>query len=161
MNLQEVARKHGVTSLELSKELNEAGMPQDKSCYYWFTTSNTEPILVIKYSDECFVNVEDCDEKFPSIKAMEEDIWKCYSAFHSGELAEILPRYFVYNNIGYELYLEPMVGGGFAYRYIRRLHLKRSLAEWLSETFMRAYANTLPNALAKMWLYLKKKGLIE
>jgi len=104
-----------VTSLELSKQLREAGIEQ-KSEFYWHKKCGTGIITLVGYCD----NDVKCGCEY-------------YSAFLNDELLAMLPMEYLAITFYDDEYC---VGRGFNFK-----------------------DKSLPNALAKMLLYLKKENL--
>ncbi|MBA7487131.1 hypothetical protein ES707_22693 [subsurface metagenome] len=132
MTLDELAKKHGVCSLELSKELEAKGYPQDKSLWYWYEYYND-----IKEQNEYFLSRLNPD-LIHSIK---------YAAPHATELAEMLKKFrvmFGVNDKG--AWINYDTGETWSELNSGKVVLK---------------ADTLPNALARMVLYLLDKGIIK
>ena len=142
MNLDELAKKHGVASLELSKALEKAGMPQ-KSLWYWVKLNSVEKDydkweLCLKMRDykeptfEWFINSFTEEKYYPS------DVEIYYSAFNATELADVLPN-------GFNIY--KLIDGN--YRV------------WYDSPYSPLRQDNFPNALAKMVLYLLEKGILK
>lgn len=150
MTLDELAKKHGVASLELSKKLEKVGMPQ-KSLWYWqrqyFEAQKTGNFLT--YSP-----VGNSREVY-KLKNSFYDGGEYYAAFHATELADILPDSIT------EYFPDKMTDICF-------LQITKEDNKWfvnyISEISKNTFPNipdTLPNALAKMVLYLLDKGIIK
>ena len=137
MTPDELAKKYDVVSLGLAKELKEAGVPQDKSLWYWVDFPLT-PYLVMKclsgYIDVmtgAFVNLG------------ESSLHPLVATFHSGELGEKLPNGITTVQSGNEF-----------------IPISVDSVQIL-EFYEKLKSNTEANARAKMVLYLLNKGIIK
>jgi len=132
--------KHYV-SLEIAKQLKEAGYPQEGE--FWWTSYYEDSFGTFRlYEDEEF------HLKFkPPIMYTEESKFKSYVAPLATEILEELPRQVILNGWNCVLEIRPYGTQEFEVVYYHPHHFKNE------------EAYTLPNALAKMWLYLKKEGI--
>ena len=147
--------KEYCVDLELAKELQENGFPQE-TYFYWYDVKNE------KFEDE-FVNMPILANKryTPVYDGESNRYWKqCnalaekykYSAPTSDEILKELPKY-IKKDIVYDLTIKnyPVASVILYQAYgVKELpYCKLQEDEKLS------------NALAKMWLYLKKEGYIK
>ena len=136
MKLQDIT-----VSLELAKELKEAGYPQE-SLFYWINDSIDSEYFI----GGNFQNNEDEEEPYIDFDWLKEEKRDFYSAPTVAELGEALPK---------------RVGEG---RLVIEWNDIESVKSWL----VRYYGGSggygcqkkLADAMAKMWLYLKKEGLL-
>ena len=145
MTLNELAKKHGVASLDLSKELEKAGMPQDKNIYYYVETSltgfNDYPIFELSRYRENTKTFKTITREIDYPKDAEH-----YAAFHATELADVLPPFCLGGKTP---------DGGFnCWKFDDMCH--RNIEHYNS-----FQTDTLPNALAKMVLYLLEKKILK
>ena len=131
MTLQDIC-----VSLELAKQLKEAGFPQE-SLFYWvypgtWWGDGDEPLLFERghfFRSSTFVVGKDCGIPAPTV----------------AELGEALPAYLDNNNTP-TLTLDKGDGWDCCYKDRKQHHL--------------VGAEKMSDVLAKMWLYLKKEGLL-
>ncbi len=121
---------HHVTSLDWSKKLKEAGVPQKSEFYY--TKNGIESI-----------------NQLPSGRVRSYHV----SAFLSDELAEMLPPIFNINDESYHCVIQRGLAGNLYYAIIRKLEKTEVSIKKFSDKF-------LPNALAAMVVYLKERKTI-
>lgn len=129
------------TSLELSKELKENGFKQDSI----YTLSKDS--LSNRY-ELCFIHPQEIKEDE-------------YSAPTAEELLEELPKDLFINDKSYHLCIYYAVS---KYRCIYERLYKEYGCELIREILNKEIISDnekLCNALAKMWLYLKKNNLLE
>ncbi len=126
-----------VVSQGLAEELMEAGWPQEKSTFYRKQDSEGgEPYIVAGNS------------RYMASAGF------VLAAPLASELLERMPPYFIRSGHLYTLIVLPKEpAGGYCARYIRNRF----------NTHMGGFghAKTLPDALAKLWLHLKKEGLLK
>lgn len=140
-----------VTSLELSKQLKEAGIPQESE-WYWMEYEDKE-------DDTTFWNLKYA----PNYKG--NDPKDYVSAFHVGELGEMLPRYL--DKDGNRYYLEIAATPIYDNKYMWSVSY-RNVSVWRDtrDIKLKVYdmpphlADTEAEARGKMLLYLKKEGLV-
>lgn len=126
-------------SLEVAKELKKAGWDQDKSIFYW--DGSVPPWEV------CL----DVDRSW-SYSATEEDDGKCIAAPTAEEILRRLPRS-IYDEGGEYVRICFPSGShneGIQYKHLGGLALCAALED----------DDTLANAAAKMWIYLKQHDLL-
>ncbi len=137
-----------VTSLELSKKLFEVGFKKETG-YYWVEHKEIDKPA---YSN-CIVLGSTKDLiNYP------REFWNIYTAPLTDELLEELPSCINQNKIVYKLEIYK-----FIYDFNVGYFEKFSLDNWKKgkvKIFHHLLNNSLPNALAHMWLYLKKEGVI-
>jgi len=145
--------KHCV-SLEIAKQLKEAGWKKETE-FWW------EKIFVIEtaklYPQEKVLSIRLVKGK--PIISEEDDGVLFYPAPLATEILEELPEEFEYKEHTYRL----QIGKNdkwYAVWYDSTDKIEINSA-WSKLTFNEENEDTLPNALAKMWLYLKKERLIE
>jgi hypothetical protein len=131
MEINNIAKQHGVCSLELSKELKKAGMPQ-KSLWYWVSKKAVAGNL-LGYE---LINNTLLDYKWV-IKQWEKQDKEYYSAFNATELADVLPE-----NVS-------------SYKFNKKWRTNSFKPNKYFD------ADTLANALAKMVLHLLEKGILK
>jgi hypothetical protein len=120
------------TSLEVSKELKEAGWKKETKCSW------TDAYRVDGNFDLVNISFLKCSGK------------NVYPALLSDEILEELPQG-VYKESSYYLVIHPtLTGWTVEYRY--RI--------FTDEVLCCLEDKSLPDALAKMWLYLKKENLL-
>jgi hypothetical protein len=130
------------TSLDVSKKLKEAGYKQDSILYWW--------------QNDCDEDHTQLRNRIPNNQSLSIHKWFVYSAPTTDELLEQLPpdvsdRWILsINAIDYDDYKEYEVG----------------YTKYFEDNGVWAYKDKyfqdkkLPDALAEMWLYLKKEGLL-
>lgn len=128
-----------VTSLELSKQLKEAGIPQESE-WYWVRNSRDEIKLVDK----------------TKTAGGESTYWYevIASAFHVGELGEMLPLRLIINN-EYVYFTNTRSLMKYKNPWECQIHLSDSHTIYYFEI-----GDTEAEARGKMLLYLKKEGLV-
>ena len=128
-----------LTNLELSKKLEELGEPQ-VSEFYWIKPSSAQKAFVV---DKENLGKRDIDT-----------LEYVYSAFLASELGEKLP-----------LYLKEDADKGISFSVeVSGLHIWKTYdgKGWAVAYGSRTVsADTLPNALAKMRIYLKENNLLK
>lgn len=129
-----------VVSLELSKQLKEAGYPQ-KGVWWWV----------------CHHGVND-NFKLTMLENSKKDneLWEVIVAPTVAELGERLPRQIERNGELFQLFTEKTLNGWgvmYAYEFPGHKNGQGGLICWRIER-----ADTEANARAKMWLYLKKEA---
>jgi len=142
-----------VTSLELSKQLKEAGYPQWGNSFYWVLVNDN---IVLWYWKEFLLDPDRAKRTY-------------FTAPTVAELGERLPKTIKNNKLLFHLkiYYEPLRNWGIQYNFwhcgcescscgIQKKHSK--IEEWLLQDSI--FADTEANTRAKMWLYLKKEGLL-
>lgn len=135
-------------SLELAKQLKEAGYPQEGYFFWWVnvTDKSQNPILAHfqgTQSNEDYLNEH-------------EDKYEFFAAPTADEILDRLPKKITVSEMDYflDVYHEEDVLDEWvvAYNYIRHnLGFK---------SHHREMEETIADAAAKMWLYLKKEKLI-
>ena len=149
--------KHCV-SLELAKQMKEAGWKKETE--FWWTDCNDKFEVVDKYYDlcsyvhDCLANGSPCNGqpiyKFADIKDMDFDI---YPAPLATEILEELPFGLEGEN-GNDILKIERYKNGYSVCYF-----DDGQDKYTGKTHLLKMSDTLPNALAKMWLYLKKGGI--
>lgn len=124
--------KEFCVDLEIARELKENGFPQNND-YYWYK------------NNDWFISRPNYDDAF-------EDKMRYYSAPTSDEILKELPNTIEwigeYTIIDYDLVIEKTKNGyEVSYSESNSLHIE--------------FSEKSSNALAKMWLYLKKEGYIK
>lgn len=141
-------------SLELAKKLKEAGYPQRESLFQWISEN--------EYADDWEERVESVDYHFDC------PIKYLGSAPTVAELGEALldfpyPATFITKWYEDGVYLDIKFNRGFKHSY--KLNKTRSRIWQKINKFQIENLEKLPdteaNARAKMWLYLKKEGLLK
>lgn len=131
--------KEQVCSLELSKQLKEAGYPQEGLFWWVFPESESRPMLFFGHRDNAFNKSNHGNIIVASTVA---------------ELLDKFPHYIETDDKLYVLRCMKKRKAGYIIQY----------ADYRIETDDKELnytdAITLSNALAKMWLYLKKEGLL-
>lgn len=147
-----------VTSLELAKQLKEAGYPQDESLFMW----DWEGKLRVGING---VNTPHYKTAYPDTLKIETD--ECFAAPTVAELGEKLPRTLylddeVRGKGAYEIYLFwPDRGGDWWLTYEKEEDFRRVfLLDGSNAQEIHIKDKNEANARAKMWLYLKKENLL-
>lgn len=140
--------KH-VTSLELSKQLKEAGIPQESE-WYWTNINREDWELVQK---EVLMTVVTGGEGWTYL---EEGLSKgnVFSAFHLGELGEMLPSEIVTDDATFKL--EEYKFGTDTYTVC----YNSPIGYFSNGEEQAFFTDTEAEARGRMVLYLKKEGLI-
>ena len=136
----------GVVSVDLAKQLKKAEYPQDKSTFYWCLSGERWILLLnhlfdVKNARPGIIRAEPCDRGIEYIpREFEKEYREFCAAPTVAELGEALP-------IGY--------------------FTRRCVNVWVAENYplrwdpsINLSAPTEADARAKMWLYLKEKGLL-
>ena len=145
--------KH-VTSLELSRELKEAGVPQ-KSLFIWVENSGIHECTYFGDGEDDFSLILSGDYMDSDIDKGTEE----YSAFLASELGEMLPGEInlPFKNRKKRLHnhflLIKKCSAGFKNMV--------SYLNWNSQEQLHERAETEANARGKMLLYLIKEGLVD
>jgi hypothetical protein len=129
-----------VVSLELAKKLKEAGYKQ-KGLWWWYEHKQ-------RGKDDDFSECLVLDNE-PDYTMHPREDWNKYVAPTVAELGERLPEAVEINNYICSLMINPCKGGWAVY------YSSYNGKEGYSIT-----ADTEADARAKMWLYLKKEGLL-
>ena len=132
--------KHCV-SLELAKQIQEAGFKKETE-FWW--TQHKEQEQNPNYRDCAMVCDKGTLEMYPS------EFWNLYPAPLATEILEELPFRLREVDDDYWLWVTKLKHGGYEVRYRNSNH---------SRTLKIVQDDSLPNALAKMWLYLHKEPI--
>ena len=138
--------KEYCVNLELAKELKENGYPQNSYNRYQVDILGEVEIETLEFSDH-------------------DHVKECYSAPTSDEILKELPNFIIHNNTNYYLNIfrdtytgiRPEITENYyevSYITLHFLCLDAPNNYCVEE-------DKLSNALAKMWLYLKKEGHIK
>ena len=127
--------KHCV-SLELAKELKEAGWKKETEFYHDWK------------NDRIISKIKDIDIGWYK---------DCYSAPLATEILEELPK-FIDEDEEYNLHIEKVVNNDFIIRYEDGNAMTYSGRNGEEDYY--SCGKSLSDALAKMWLYLKKENLL-
>lgn len=133
--------KEYCVDLELAKELKENGFPQE-TYFYWDNRWYYPPVA----SDPIIID----EEMTLYLSKNAEHVSDPYSAPTSDELLKELPRFI--NTIGC-LTITEGIEDNWAISYLSNGEYTHNSIQILNKK--------LANALAKMWLYLKKEGYIK
>lgn len=156
-----------VVSLELSKQLKGKGYPQDDSLWYWIkdheyndTKMEWEWVwkLAWKFGKDCIMWVRNGDHKWDLIsyrKGFEE--FEIIATFTVAELGEKLPATLHINKSTHNLTID-RDGKKWVIRYC---DYEMNCDRGHDKQYGFLKADTEAAARAKMWLYLKKRGLIK
>lgn len=140
------------TSLELSIALKEAGWPQEESLFYWQVIK----IQKDKSSGGSLISRSDKPTlpKYVNFKLPTENILEYIAAPLASELMEQI----VSKSSSHTLLSLEEVGENLIARKNGKYLVKRN--EY-SETIKGHYANSMPDALAKLALHLIQEGIIK
>lgn len=141
-----------VTSLELSKQLKEAGIPQE-SDWYWSNIYPEKGWELI--SKETLLARVPGEEWTYLDEGLSKEV--VYSAFHLGELGEMLPSEVQKNGISYSFWESRAKINDFWINYIYYPEIGKPPITLMDHDHS---INTEAEARGKMLLYLKKEGLI-
>lgn len=128
--------KH-VTSFELSKELKEAGYPQEECLFYWIIFKNGDKSLSI------FSNL--------GIGDVSEENYEKYASPNSAELLKELPQKVKLWGKWEYLWISKTSIGDYSVQY-QKPYYAPSISE---------HDENISNALAKTYIYLKDNELIK
>ncbi|MFA5388885.1 MAG: hypothetical protein WC312_03925 [Candidatus Omnitrophota bacterium] len=133
------------TSLEISKQLKETGWKKETEFWWIEDKSGNNKILLYSYKQYINLDAYGCRDAQNN----------CYPAPLATEILEELPS-FIQQAYKYNLTIEKLGDeySGF-YQYS-----DRDCDYLLAGMDGAKFDKSLPNALAKMWLYLKKEGII-
>lgn len=134
-----------LTNLELSKRLKELGVPQ-RSEFWWF-----EDRRFVKFSSKKWKDLYSRDWGIMDFKITDD----CISAYLSDELLEWLPEEINFRKHTYRLAI------GKNDKYFAVWYDSEQLKDKSRLTLNEENENILPNALAKMLIYLIEQGIIN
>lgn len=136
--------KEYCVDLELAKELKENGFPQENSNFYWQINHLFNNNLYFRFKDSLGFNYE---------QYLQEDSGQeIYSAPTSDEILKELPNY-ISKDIIYDLTIKNYPATFIV--YYKNCFEEKELIDF------RFTDKKLSNALAKMYIYLKKEGYIK
>jgi hypothetical protein len=127
------------TSLELSKQLKEAGFPQESFMFYCQAddAGNSDPAYIDLYPNDYGM----IDGK---------DIVKMYAAPTAEEILDELPKEILFKGVSYRLRINALIGDAWSIEY-------RSFD---GGEFCSKHDKTLSELAGRMWIDLKGEGLI-
>ena len=149
-----------VVSLELAKQLKDAGYPRNESSFYWILPKQYEQYILAYKDGIRFITI---NTNFRFDRTFKDNIlhggWHCLDVIAAptvAELGEKLPFRIREQDNDYWLYIQKLKHGGWDIRY----KTSDGLIHGKFHPDGIRQGDTEADARAKMWLYLKEKNLL-